>query len=144
MAEAEDSRHDLLRFLAHPQGAPTSPRSGNRTDRARLLPLGPPGMYGRSLISYSCPSRVVQEAILLALRLPSARKKVETELGKARLDIEKKMVPQGPNVTRHLSLPTEGRDQDWILAEMAKMDEEGGHHVNWEDGRVSGAVYRKY
>ena len=69
---------------------------------------------------------------------------METELGKARLDIESKMVPQGPNVTRHLSLPTEGRDQDWILAEMAKMDEEGGHHVNWKDGRVSGAVYREY
>ncbi|KAM5534548.1 hypothetical protein V8D89_011752 [Ganoderma adspersum] len=83
----------------------------------------------------------LQEAILLALRLPSARKKVETELGKARLDIENMMVPHGPNVTRHLSLPTEGRDQDWILSEMAKMDEEGGHHVNWKDGRVSGAVY---
>ena len=80
--------------------------------------------------------------MLLALRLPSARKKVESELGKARLDIEKKMVPQGPGVTRHLSLPTQGHDREWILEEMAKMDEESGEHVNWKDGKVSGAIYR--
>ena len=79
--------------------------------------------------------------MLLALRLPSARKKVESELGKARLDIEKKMVPQGPGVTRHLSLPAQGHDREWILEEMAKMDEELGHN-NWKDGKISGAVYR--
>ncbi|EJF65434.1 PLP-dependent transferase [Dichomitus squalens] len=84
---------------------------------------------------------VLQETILLALRLPSARKKVETELGKTRLDIEKRMVPQGPGVTRHLSLPAQGHDQNWILEEMAKMDEESGNHVNWRDGKVSGAIY---
>ncbi|KAJ8472727.1 hypothetical protein ONZ51_g8322 [Trametes cubensis] len=85
---------------------------------------------------------VIQESLLLALRtLPSAKKKVETELGKARLDIERKLVPQGPNVTRHLSLPEQGHDTEWILAEMAKMDEEAGSHVDWRNGRVSGAVY---
>ncbi|KAI0335162.1 PLP-dependent transferase [Cubamyces sp. BRFM 1775] len=84
---------------------------------------------------------VIQESLLLALRLPSAKKKVETELGKARLEIERKLVPQGPNVTRHLSLPEQGHDTEWILAEMAKMDEEAGSHVDWRNGRVSGAVY---
>lgn len=79
---------------------------------------------------------------MLALRFPSAKKKVETELGKARLDIEAKLVPQGPGVTRHLSLPNEGHDTAWILAEMAKMDAEAGNHVDWRDGKVSGAVYR--
>ncbi|KAI0630423.1 PLP-dependent transferase [Trametes polyzona] len=84
---------------------------------------------------------VLQESLLLALRFPSARKKVETELGKARLEIEQKLVPQGPGVTRHLTLPEQGRDTEWILAEMAKMDEEAGNHVDWRDGKVSGAVY---
>ncbi|KAI0675368.1 PLP-dependent transferase [Trametes maxima] len=84
---------------------------------------------------------VLQETLLLALRFPSAKKKVDTELGKARLDIEKKMVPQGPNVTRHLSLPATGLNTEAILAEMAKMDEEAGSHVDWRDGKVSGAVY---
>ncbi|KAI0775783.1 PLP-dependent transferase [Trametes elegans] len=83
----------------------------------------------------------LQETLLLALRFPSAKKKVETELGKARLDIEKKLVPQGPGVTRHLSLPDQGHDTEWILAEMAKMDEESGSHVDWRSGKVSGAVY---
>ncbi|KAI0645770.1 PLP-dependent transferase [Trametes meyenii] len=84
---------------------------------------------------------VLQESLLLALRFPSAKKKVDTELGKARLDIERKMVPQGPNVTRHLSLPATGLNTEAILAEMAKMDEEAGSHVDWRDGKVSGAVY---
>ncbi|CDO76973.1 hypothetical protein BN946_scf184281.g20 [Trametes cinnabarina] len=84
---------------------------------------------------------VVQETLLLALRFPAARKKVENELAKARLEIEKKLVPQGPGVTRHLSLPDQGHDTDWIIKEMAKMDEESGSHVDWRDGKVSGAVY---
>ena len=85
----------------------------------------------------------MQEAILLALRLPSAKQKVETELGKARIDIENKMVPQGPGIVRHLALPTQGQSPDWILGEMAKMDEQAGGHVDWHDGKVSGAVYRE-
>ncbi|OSD06936.1 PLP-dependent transferase [Trametes coccinea BRFM310] len=84
---------------------------------------------------------VVQESLLLALRFPAARKKVESELARARLEIEQKMVPQGPGVTRHLSLPEQGHDTEWILREMAKMDEESGSHVDWRNGRVSGAVY---
>ncbi|KAI0829854.1 PLP-dependent transferase [Trametes gibbosa] len=84
---------------------------------------------------------VLQESLLLALRFPAAKKKVDTELGKARLDIEQKLVPQGPGVTRHLSLPSQGHDTEWIIAEMAKMDEEAGNHVDWRNGKVSGAVY---
>ncbi|KAL7281568.1 hypothetical protein ACG7TL_004885 [Trametes sanguinea] len=84
---------------------------------------------------------VVQESLLLALRFPTARKKVESELARARLEIEQKMVPQGPGVTRHLSLPEQGHDTEWILREMAKMDEESGSHVDWRNGKVSGAVY---
>ncbi len=63
-------------------------------------------------------------------------------MGKARLDIEKKMVPQGPGVSRHLSLPPQGHDFEWILAEMAKMDEQS-EHAHWNEGKVSGAVYRE-
>ena len=85
----------------------------------------------------------MQEAILLALRFPTAKKKVDEELGKARLDIEKKMVPQGPGVTRYLALPTQGQDPEWILAEMAKMDQQANSHTDWRDGKVSGAVYRE-
>ncbi len=52
------------------------------------------------------------------------------------------MVPQGPGVSRHLSLPPQGHDFEWILAEMAKMDEQSDH-AHWNEGKVSGAVYRE-
>ncbi|KAI8992967.1 PLP-dependent transferase [Trametes punicea] len=84
---------------------------------------------------------ILQEILLLVLRFPAARKRVESELAKARLTIEEHLVPQGPGVTRHLSLPEKGHDPDWILAEMAKMDEEAKSHADWRGGKVSGAVY---
>ncbi|KAH9944721.1 PLP-dependent transferase [Amylocystis lapponica] len=83
---------------------------------------------------------VVQETILLALRFPAARKKVDRELGEARTQIEKSMVPQGPDVRRHLALPQEGQTQEWIIEEMAKMDTES-EGANWRLGKLSGAVY---
>ena len=81
---------------------------------------------------------------MLALRLPAAQKKVETELGKARLEIEKSLVPQGPNVVRHLSLPEQGQTPEWIFEEMAKMDAEMDKGDSWKLGKMSGAVYREH
>ena len=75
------------------------------------------------------------------MRLPSIRRKVDAEMGKARSDIEAKLVPSGPSVTRHLTLPASGRSPEWILEEMNKMDEEATSKIQWRDGRVSGAVY---
>ena len=71
------------------------------------------------------------------------QKKVTTEMGKARLDIENKLVPKGVGVTRHLALPEEGKPLEWILVEMEKMDIElTGHTGIWNEGKLSGAVYR--
>ncbi|KZT71772.1 PLP-dependent transferase [Daedalea quercina L-15889] len=85
---------------------------------------------------------VSQEALLLALRLPSMRKKVSAELNKAVLDIEKGMVPEGPSVHRHLALPPTGQSPEWIVKEMEVMDSEApGNHADWREGKVSGAVY---
>ena len=65
-------------------------------------------------------------------------------MDKAKLDIEKRLVPQGANVVRHLSLPSEGKSLEWILAEMDKMDTElDGNPEQWRLGKLSGAVYRK-
>jgi sphinganine-1-phosphate aldolase len=74
--------------------------------------------------------------------------KVEPQMNKARRDIQDKLVPSGPRVIRYLSLPPEGQSKDWILAEMAKMDEychaSGDKRVDWKDGKLSGAVYRAW
>ncbi len=64
-------------------------------------------------------------------------------MDKAKLDIEKKLIPQGPNVIRHLSLPHDGKTLEWILEEMEVMDTEMGGQVDaWKQGKLSGAVYR--
>ena len=65
-------------------------------------------------------------------------------MDQAKLDIEKRLVPQGANVVRHLSLPSEGKSLEWILAEMDKMDTEmDSAPEQWRLGKLSGAVYRK-
>ncbi|PFH53702.1 hypothetical protein AMATHDRAFT_54119 [Amanita thiersii Skay4041] len=83
---------------------------------------------------------VAQRIIHLVLRLPGTRSKVETELNKAKIQIEDKLVPKGADVVRHLTLPAQGKSLDWILAEMDKMDKEMGD-TNWRLGKISGAVY---
>lgn len=82
--------------------------------------------------------------VLLALRLPAAQRQVQVEMDKAKLDIEDKLVPKGADIARHLALPVEGMSAAWILEEMDKMDAEMGTHVDWRDGKLSGAVYRLY
>jgi sphinganine-1-phosphate aldolase len=83
----------------------------------------------------------LQRVLTLALRFPAAQRKVESEMAKAKKDIESKLVTTGPNVVRHLSLPVQGRTKEWIDAEMAKMDEESGGGDKWKLGKLSGAVY---
>jgi len=64
-------------------------------------------------------------------------------MDQARLDIENRLVPKGEKVTRHLTLPSEGKTLEWILQEMDTMDTELGGEVNsWKQGKLSGAVYR--
>jgi sphinganine-1-phosphate aldolase len=86
---------------------------------------------------------ITQRVILLALRLPAARHKVDAEMGKAKIDIEAKLVPKGAGVTRHLSLPHKGQSNEWIVDEMQKMDGELEGSADYRNGKLSGAVYRK-
>lgn len=85
---------------------------------------------------------ISQRVILLALRLPAAKRKVQAEMDKARLDIETKLIPKGAEVSRHINLPLTGQSPEWILEEMEKMDNELGVQTNWRLGKLSGAVYR--
>ncbi|KAB5596036.1 Sphinganine-1-phosphate aldolase [Ceratobasidium theobromae] len=84
---------------------------------------------------------ISKRVLTLVLRLPAARRKVETEMAKAKHDIETKLVASGPNVVRYLSLPIQGRSPEWIDTAMAKMDEECGGGDKWKQGKLSGAVY---
>jgi sphinganine-1-phosphate aldolase len=88
--------------------------------------------------------------LLTFLRLPFMAAKVEPQMSQAKRDIERKLIPSGPHVTRYLSLPAEGQTKEWILGEMSRMDEychesdaHGKYLVDWKDGKLSGAVYRE-
>ncbi|KAG9309272.1 pyridoxal phosphate-dependent transferase [Chiua virens] len=82
-----------------------------------------------------------KKALLLAMKLPPAQKKLQEELGKVKVDIEEKLLPKAGEITRHLSLPAQGKSAEWILEEMARMDKELGAHTDWKQGKLSGAVY---
>jgi sphinganine-1-phosphate aldolase len=75
----------------------------------------------------------------LFLRLPGVRTKVQADVNVALADLEKKLVPSGPGVVRHLLLPSTGWDPDHVRKELETLGEM--KHTRWEDGRVSGAVY---
>ncbi|CAE6430482.1 unnamed protein product [Rhizoctonia solani] len=84
---------------------------------------------------------ISRRVLTVALRLPAAKRKVETEMAKAKKDIETKLVASGPHIVRHLALPAQGRTMEWIDTEMAKMDKECGGGDTWKQGKLSGAVY---
>ena len=71
------------------------------------------------------------------------KKTVSEQMAKAKLDIENKLLPKGKHIVRHLSLPSQGKSLDWVLEEMKNMDAEmGGTLQPWNQGKLSGAVYR--
>jgi sphinganine-1-phosphate aldolase len=73
------------------------------------------------------------------LRLPGVRDKVHAQVAESLLKLERKLVPSGPGVERHTTLPREGWSEEEVrnkLNELSDME-----HTRWEDGRVSGAVY---
>ena len=73
------------------------------------------------------------------LRTPGVRGKVDKEVKTALEDLQKKLVPTGPDVDRYLTLPKEGWSPEKVREELGKLADM--KHTRWEDGRVSGAVY---
>ena len=62
----------------------------------------------------------------------------------ARAEIDRKLMPRGKDVVRHLALPRRGCTLEWILDEMEQMDREAPSHTDYRDGKLSGAVYRAH
>ena len=73
------------------------------------------------------------------LRAPGVRSQVRRQVAEAIAKLEGKLVPQGPGVSRYLTLPKEGWTEQQVRAELQKLGEM--EHTRWEDGMVSGAVY---
>ncbi len=75
----------------------------------------------------------------LFLRAPGVRSQVQKQLAVATAKMEAKLVPQGPGVSRYLTLPKEGWTDQQVAAELDKLSDMD--HAKWEEGYVSGAVY---
>lgn len=64
---------------------------------------------------------------------------MQAEIDVALVELERKLVPSGPGVTRYTSVPVAGWTPDQVRAELERLGDM--KHTRWEDGRVSGAVY---
>ncbi|KAI9931300.1 hypothetical protein ASPWEDRAFT_34126 [Aspergillus wentii DTO 134E9] len=73
------------------------------------------------------------------LRTPGVRGQVDKQVSTAIESLESKLIPNGPGITRFLTLPKEGMTPEQVRAELDKLA--NMEHTRWEDGRVSGAVY---
>ena len=73
------------------------------------------------------------------LRAPGIRTQVQKQVQEAVSKLEKKLVLQGPGISRYLTLPKEGWTADQVRSELDRLGEL--RHTRWEDGLVSGAVY---
>ncbi|BFZ58252.1 hypothetical protein PYCC9005_005314 [Savitreella phatthalungensis] len=75
----------------------------------------------------------------LFLQIPGVRGKVQAQIQDALAGLDEKMLPK-PGVTRHQHLPVKGLNEDQLKGELQKLHEMG-LSTDWENGKVSGAIY---
>jgi sphinganine-1-phosphate aldolase len=99
-----------------------------RWSRKAFRQLKGRGVVGTFSEAYTAARRISYN---LLLRLPGIRDKVQAQIADARVNLKKKLVPSGPGVERHLTLPSEGWDTEKVRAELIKLSEM--KHTRWED-----------
>ena len=107
-----------------------------RYTRRTLIQLRGYGILGSLKQLYKATYR---RLYALFLRLPFVQAKVQADVKRALTDLEAKLIPSGPGVTKYERLPALGWTPEQVRAELEKLGDM--KHTRWEDGRVSGAVY---
>ncbi|KAL8971196.1 MAG: hypothetical protein Q9197_003412, partial [Variospora fuerteventurae] len=107
-----------------------------RWTRKAALQLRGRGLFGTFFDAYKFLRRSTYS---IFLRSPGVRSRVVNQVSEAVEKLQLKLVPQGPGVSRYLTLPKEGWTEEQVRAELGRLGEM--EHTRWEDGRVSGAVY---
>lgn len=107
-----------------------------RWTRKAALRLKGRGMLGTFVDAYASVQRTLYG---IFLRAPGVRSQVKKQVAESIAKLEGKLVPQGPGISRYLTLPKEGWTEQQVSAELSKLSEM--EHTRWEDGKVSGAVY---
>ena len=107
-----------------------------RWTRKAALQIRGRGIFGTTNDIYNYVRRTIYS---LFLRAPGVRSQVKKQVAEAVAKLEGKLIPQGPGVSRYLTLPKEGWTEEQVRQELQRLGEM--HHTRWEDGMVSGAVY---
>ncbi|KAL8672881.1 MAG: hypothetical protein Q9168_002690, partial [Polycauliona sp. 1 TL-2023] len=107
-----------------------------RWTRKSVLQLRGRGPFGTLIDAYTSIRRL---SYVIFLRLPGVRSRIQSQVADTIKKLELKLVPQGPGISRYLTLPKEPWTDQQIRAELEKLGDM--QHTRWEDGRVSGAVY---
>lgn len=94
-------------------------------------PINCARMVGRTL---------TKKASSIVMKLPSIQKKIDSELQKTVVLIEKELVKNDEALLQFPELPATGLHSDVILSEMDHLQDLLAHS-DWENGKVSGAVY---
>ncbi|KAL8838275.1 MAG: hypothetical protein Q9176_005204 [Flavoplaca citrina] len=108
-----------------------------RWTRKSVLQIRGRGPFGTLIDAYTSLRRL---SYAVFLRLPWVRSQVKTQVAETIQKLELKLVPQGPGISRFLTLPKEPWTDQQVRGELEKLGDM--KHTRWEDGRVSGAVYR--
>ena len=125
IADIRDSLRNLIFFLFL-----------LRWTRKGVLQLKGRGLFGTVAEAYISIRRTLYG---IFLRTPGVRSQVQKQVTEAITKLERKLVPQGPGISRYLTLPKEGWTEQQVRAELGKLGDM--EHTSWEDGLVSGAVY---
>ncbi|KAL8832332.1 MAG: hypothetical protein Q9191_000333 [Dirinaria sp. TL-2023a] len=107
-----------------------------RWTRKAALQLRGRGIFGTANDFYTLCHRAIYSVLL---RVPGVRSQVKKQVAEAIANLEAKLVPQGPGISRYLTLPKEGWTEEQVKQELQRLSDM--HHTRWEDGMVSGAVY---
>ncbi|KAL9033913.1 MAG: hypothetical protein Q9180_005696 [Flavoplaca navasiana] len=107
-----------------------------RWTRKSVLQIRGRGPFGTLIDAYTSLRRL---SYAIFLRLPGVRSQVKAQVAETIQKLEVKLVPQGPGVSRFLTLPKQPWTDQQIRGELEKLGDM--KHTRWEDGRVSGAVY---
>lgn len=102
-----------------------------------LLPLL---TYGPATVLYDFWHQTQKYGAAIFMKLPPVKRKVDAEVAKTVAVIDEKVVKNDPSLLQFLSLPLKGLDSTSVLNEVDSLllvlD-----HSDWENGKVSGAVY---
>jgi sphinganine-1-phosphate aldolase len=125
--------------------------------------------FGVTASLYQVYVELSRRLLTLLMKIPTVKRRVARELDAATHELQNKLAPVSTNIAANHSLPEQGKDRDWLMVELAKLQrmyagksgrsaavsaagldtdaaassEDGNNdgQTVWKGGKISGAVY---